>query len=157
MTQPLAMSVSRLQQTAHILSRAERCLTRLIVDAFGDVSVEQWRALVLLGDGAGHPMSEIAQFAMLPAASVTRLIDRMVNDSLVHRMADPADRRRVLVHIAPRGERLRRQLAARLEDIQGAVLAEDADHLVVLLTKFVDRIEQADGGRGNGRRPQRSP
>lgn len=89
-------------------------------------------------------MSEIAQFAMLPAPSLTRLIDRMVSDNLVHRTADPGDRRRVLVHIAPRGERLRRQLAERIEGIQGAILGgnvDDVEQLVALLTQFVNRVE----------------
>ena len=56
-------------------------------------------------------MSEIAEFALVPAPSLTRLVDRMATDGLVHRTVDARDRRRVLVHLTPR--RAARCIAAR--------------------------------------------
>ncbi len=56
-------------------------------------------------------MSEIAEFALMPAPSLTRLIDRMVTDGLVYRTVDARDRRRVLVHLTARGRDLQRRSA----------------------------------------------
>ena len=86
--------------------------------------MEQWRALVLLADGAGHTMSEIAEFALLPSPSNTRLIDRMVADNLVYRKADMRDRRRVLVHVTARGRTLHRHLDRRVERDRETILVD---------------------------------
>jgi DNA-binding MarR family transcriptional regulator len=107
-------------------------------------TVERWRILVLLADGVSHSMSEIAEFALLPAPTLTRLIDLMVADNLAYRQADPQDRRRVLVHITPRGRALHKRLAERIEASQAAILAEadgdDVAQLAALLTDLRDRL-----------------
>ena len=109
-----------------------------------DCTVERWRILVLLADGVSHSMSEIAEFALLPAPTLTRLIDLMVADNLAYRLADPQDRRRVLVHITPRGRARHKRLAERIDASLAAILAEaDADdvaQLVALLTDLRDRL-----------------
>ena len=113
---------------AQALSRAERSVTgRLaaVLEREG-CSVEQWRILVLLADGDGHPMSEIAEFALVPAPSLTRMVDRMATDGLVHRTVDARDRRRVLVHLTRQGRELHRSAAALVEQ-QGHALAGDGD------------------------------
>ena len=74
------------------------------------MTVEDSRILLLLADGRGHTMTEVAEFALVPAPSVTRIVDRMVTHGLVHRTADRSDRRRVLVHLTPRGQALKRRL-----------------------------------------------
>jgi DNA-binding MarR family transcriptional regulator len=134
---------SVMQELAQLLSQAERGVTRQLARVLEEerCTVEQWRTLVLLMDGVSHPMSEIAEFALLPAASLTRLIDRMVADNLAYRKADPQDRRRVLVHISPRGRALQRRLAAHIEE---SILAEadpnDVAQLAALLTRLADRL-----------------
>src|SRR4051794_41760668 len=86
-------------------------------------TVEDWRILLLLADGRGHTMTEVAEFALVPAPSVTRIVDRMVTHGLVHRTADPSDRRRGLVHLTPRGQALKRRVGELLQREQHAPLA----------------------------------
>ena len=135
-----------MQRLAQLLSQAEYGVTRrlgLVLEE-ENCSVEQWRALVLLADGVSHSMSEVAEFALLPAPTLTRLIDRMVADNLAYRTADPHDRRRVLVHITPRGRKLQKRLAERIESSRAAILAEadpdDVAQLAALLTDLADRL-----------------
>jgi DNA-binding MarR family transcriptional regulator len=139
-------AASDMQRLAQLLSQAERGVTRQIgrvVEEEG-CTVEEWRALVLLADGVSHSMSEVAEFALLPAPTLTRLIDRMVADNLAYRTADPEDRRRVLVHITPRGRALQKRLAERIESSQAAILAEadpdDVAQLAALLADLADRL-----------------
>jgi DNA-binding MarR family transcriptional regulator len=130
---------------AQLLSRAEHALRRrvaTVLDLEG-CSVEQWRALTLLADGHSRTMSEIAEFALLPAPSLTRLVDRMVADNLVYRRADPADRRRVLVRITPRGAELYRQLLAQLSgDEVFADIGADVAQLADLLNAVIARLNE---------------
>ena len=134
-----------MQRLAQLLSQAERGVTRQLRRVLEDegCTVEQWRALVLLADGATHSMSELAEFALLPAPTLTRLIDKMVAENLAYRKADPGDGRRVLVHIGPRGRAVQERLAERIESKRDAILAEadvaQVAQLAALLTNLVDR------------------
>src|SRR3954468_16129523 len=78
--------VGALPDLALLVSRAERRLVERLAALLAQEggSVEQWRVLSAVADGAGHPMTEIAEYALMPAPSLTKLVDRMVADTLVH-------------------------------------------------------------------------
>ena len=86
-------------------------------------------------------MSELAEFTQLPPASLTRLIDGMVADNLVHRTPDPRDRRGVLVHLTERGLTLQARLS---EQIAADGLLGDTDE------------QEAGGAAGRAHRARRS-
>ena len=69
----------------------------------------------------------------MPAPSLTRLVDRLVEDALLYRADDPGDRRRVLVHVSTRGEQVHQRLA-------GFVAAADAEALAALPPDDVARL-----------------
>jgi DNA-binding MarR family transcriptional regulator len=138
--------VARFEQLALLLGEAERRVKRRLAQVLADhdCTVERWRTLALLDGSESHRMSELAEVAQLPPASLTRLIDGMVADNLVYRMGDSADRRGVLVHVAPRGSALYRRLSERIaaEDgvIFGDVSSNQVAHLVESLAGFVARL-----------------
>ena len=79
---------------------------------------------------------------MVPAPTLTKIVDRLVESALVHRRVDDSDRRRVLVLTSEHGAGLHRQLApvvARAEDDIAAELdAAEADQLKRLLSRLAD-------------------
>lgn len=87
-------------------------------------SVEEWRVLALLADGRGHTMSDVADYALMPAPSLTKLVDRMVSATLVYRRKDPGDGRRVLVYLSARGRTRHRAVSVLAEQAQEQVLGE---------------------------------
>lgn len=101
-------------------------------------------------------MSEIADFALVPSPTLTRIIDGMVADNLVYRRIDDLDRRRVLVFATRRGEVLYQQLqraVARYEEhLCGGV---DMRSLTELLTQLI-AITGLPGDGSAGRPPQDS-
>ena len=113
-----------------LLSDVERRITRRLAQvlAHEPCTVEGWRVLALLAGGGRHPMTELAEFTQLPPASLTRLIDGMVADNLVHRKADPRDRRRVIIHLTRRGQALQRRLSDRITAEQGAIFGDVHEH-----------------------------
>ncbi|MET7482198.1 MarR family winged helix-turn-helix transcriptional regulator [Streptomyces sp. NPDC005538] len=131
---------------AHLLAHAERRLGRRMaaVLAGEDCSVERWRVLSIIADGKGHPMTEIADQVLMPAPSLTKLVDRMVADNLVHRRPDRADRRRVLLHLTARGRTLHQSAAHRLLADQTRLLDAIDDHgdLVRLLARLTAVLDQ---------------
>ena len=70
-----------------LLSRAERRIsTRLAaVLAAEDSTLDEWRVLSLLARRGGQSMSAIATATLLPPPTLTKRIDGMVADGLVHR------------------------------------------------------------------------
>jgi DNA-binding MarR family transcriptional regulator len=104
--------------------------------------VERWSALNLLAHGESHRMSELAEFTQLPPASLTRLIDGLVADNLVHRKPDPRDRRGVLVHITERGLALKSALSERIvaEQMLGEVDEHEAAALLDALSSVLARL-----------------
>ncbi|TIC87853.1 MarR family transcriptional regulator [Nocardioides sp. GY 10113] len=80
-----------------------------VLDEHG-LTLEHWRILAVVDADPGLGMSEVATLAVVPAASLTRHMDRLVERALVVRRIDPADRRRAVVALSPLG----RDYAARL-------------------------------------------
>lgn len=98
---------------------AESALRRHLVaalDAAG-ISFEQWQVLAALLERPGLPMTELADAAVLPAATLTRHVDRLAQRALVIRRIDPHDRRRAVVALSAQGERI----AGELRTTEGAL------------------------------------
>lgn len=135
-----------LEPVVRLVTQAERALTRHVARALEleASTVDEWRALALLVDGRSHAMSELAEFAMVPAPSLTRLIDRMVSDNLVYRKVDPRDRRRVLVRVAPRGEALHRRVLERLAENDPLAALDDAQRaqLPAILNALIEGLRE---------------
>jgi DNA-binding MarR family transcriptional regulator len=131
------------QRVAHVIAHAERRITAALARVLeaGGATVGQWRILVRLADGESHAMSALADFALLAPPTLTRLIDRMVADNLLYRVADPGDRRRVLIRLTARGRSLHGRLAQRIHDERTAILgAAELAPLVELLGDGVERV-----------------
>jgi DNA-binding MarR family transcriptional regulator len=125
-----------------LLSDVERRITRRLahVLAHEGCTVERWRVLALLAGGGRHPMTELAEFTQLPPASLTRLIDGMVADNLVHRKTDPGDRRRVLVHLTRRGHAMQRRLSDRIAGERDAIFGDVDEHELASVLESLARV-----------------
>jgi DNA-binding MarR family transcriptional regulator len=89
-------------------------------------------------------MTEIAEFAMVQAPTLTKVVDRMVSANLVLRRVDDADRRRVLVFASDRGRQAVRQWTVLVkrehDDLVSAVGLEEINLLNALLVRVSGRL-----------------
>lgn len=128
---------------------AERRITRRVERILGgsDVSIDQWRVLRYLADGNGHPMSAVARYAMVPAPSLTKIVDRLVERGLVHRRIDEGDRRKVLIFISPRGEEVHAAVDATVRQEELSIIeqvgADDGARLLAFLGRMAERLDPA--------------
>ena len=148
---------SRPQDLLQLLTRAERLSARRlqqVLDEF-DCSLEAWRVLALLSDGQGHHMTAIADCAFLPPPSLTKLTDQLVDQNLVFRRHDPADRRRILAQLTPRGvqywQRIDRRVRADWAELTSSLTQDDSEQLRDLLTRFTEGFAGPPGAVTTGR------
>ncbi|MEV7347157.1 MarR family transcriptional regulator [Streptomyces sp. NPDC093544] len=133
------------QDLAHLLTRAERLAARRLQSVLDEdgCSLDAWRVLALLSDGQGHHMTSIAETAFLPPPTLTKLVDHLVDQNLVHRRVDPLDRRRILAYLTPRGQTYWRRLDREVR-AQWPVLSDGDDELLrALLGRLVDTLDEA--------------
>ena len=87
--------------------------------------------------GAGMTMTELSRFLMVSNGNVTGIIDRLVAEGLVVRLAHAGDRRATFVRLTPKGAQQFQAMAKAHEAWVGELLAEvgreDTDTLVGLL------------------------
>lgn len=138
---PPAPPQSHLMQ---LLTRAQRLLARRLETtlAADGCSLEAWRVITLLAEGAGHPMTELAEQAVLPPATLTKLVDQLVEDNLVYRRVDELDRRRIRAYLSPRGRRFHQRVSQRVEASLAALAtgSGDREELEQLLAHLIDSL-----------------
>ncbi|MEZ5203529.1 MAG: MarR family transcriptional regulator [Acidimicrobiales bacterium] len=97
----------QLVAAAMAVSRALVAVTaRTITAGAQEVTLAQYRALVVLTEHQPRTMAEIAGVLGLSPSSCTRLVERIERKGLVRRSPSPESRRRVDLHLEPAGELL---------------------------------------------------
>ncbi|UWS80565.1 MarR family transcriptional regulator [Phaeobacter sp. G2] len=106
-----------------------------------NVQVEAWRVMEILEAGAKLTMGDLAEAVLMNPPTLTKLVDRMVSDGIVHRQMASVDQRQVNLVLTDLGrkrvEQIREQ--ARLEDdaIFNKIGSEKADLLRKILGELV--------------------
>lgn len=138
---------------ALLTRQAEQRISRRIETALtpGQLSIDQWRVLHVLSDGAGHAMSGIAAVLMVPGPTLTKIVDRLVDAALVYRLVDDGDRRRVLAFLSDRGRELHQRLVPGVTRIEQEIL----DELGAGGSQFVALLHQVVAGEGDAVTPAR--
>ena len=103
--------------------------------------------LAVLAAGGGHIMSELAQLAVVPPATATRIVDHLVTNGLVYRRADPSDRRRVVVHLSARGARTIEPALAAEAQVERAVADALGPRAYVGFVSALDAVSAPAGAR----------
>lgn len=104
--------------------------------------VEFWRVLEVLADEQGRSMSDLAQATGMQMPAMSKLVDRMTDAALIQRSADPADQRRVILHISDFG--LQKVLALgddvreHRDRIERAFSTDQEARLRTLLREFIE-------------------
>jgi DNA-binding MarR family transcriptional regulator len=128
---------------------------RSLAECDEDVTLPQYRMLVVLATRGPQPSATLAGALGVSAPTATRMCDRLVRKRLVQRRASRADRRQVVLRLTPTGDELvqtvtkrrRKEMAALLKDVPSDRLAS----LVEAFRLFADaagELPQADWAAG---------
>ncbi|MEW5809651.1 MAG: MarR family transcriptional regulator [Actinomycetota bacterium] len=103
-------------------------------------SLEGWRVLGALRSGDGFTMTDIATAMGIPAPSLTRIVDKLVDGGFVLRRVDATDRRRVLIHLSVRGKTKARRLARQEATVKAMLVEEFGEDTAVHLIRTLARV-----------------
>jgi DNA-binding MarR family transcriptional regulator len=101
---------------------------RSLADLDPDVTLPQYRALVVLASRGPQRVVDIATELRVNPSTGTRMCDRLVRKGLLRRGRTAADRRAVRLTLTAAGRRLVEQVTARRRDELTRVVAGTAEH-----------------------------
>lgn len=107
-----------------------------------DVTLPQYRALVVIAGQDGVTVRQLAQRLDIHPSTATRLCDRLVRKGLIRRAERDADRREIEIVLAAKGRRLVDRVTERRRDALAAIAqqmsADQLRHAVVGLRAFAE-------------------
>lgn len=113
------------------------------------ISRAQWGVLVRLERTEGLKQSELAEILDLQPISLTRLLDRLAENGLIERRADPNDRRANRLYLMPAARPLLEQLsklgAGMMDIVLDGLDGKANEQLLRDLTAIKDNLRAAIG------------
>jgi DNA-binding MarR family transcriptional regulator len=127
-----------------VANRVSQSIGRLFEARFG-IQIPEWRILMVLYAYGSLVFNEVVARTSMDKARVSRAHRRLADVGLIHTLPDPADGRRLILSLTPRGARTCEAIlpeAARTEAWLFEVLTP-AEHrqLDVILDKLMSRSE----------------
>ena len=105
------------------------------------ISRAQWAVLIRIERTEGLKQWELAEMLDLQPISLTRLLDRLADNGLIERRADPNDRRANRLYLKPAAKPLLEQLAALGTDMMGTVLKGLDESTIERMLKELGRVK----------------
>ena len=104
------------------------------------IQIEAWRVMECLDAGEKLTMGELAKQALLNPPALSKLVDRMVSDGLVHRQISTADQRQINLLLTSLGRTRMLQIRQDVEDEDRALTdqfnTQDGALLIQLLSQI---------------------
>lgn len=102
------------------------------------IQIEAWRVMECLDTDGKITMGELAKRALLNPPALSKLVDRMVSDGLVHRQISVTDQRQINLLLTPLGRMRMLQLREDVEDEDRSLISQlagsDGETLIKLLS-----------------------
>ncbi|USG62541.1 MarR family transcriptional regulator [Sneathiella marina] len=106
------------------------------------VQVEHWRILDVLSDEKGRSMGDLAGIVLMNHPALTKMLDKMVANGLIHRSLDQNDQRKVLVFITNSGLELHQRLNTHAVEFHSQfnsnIGSDKVERLKRLLNEIID-------------------
>ncbi len=108
----------RLSLLSNTISQA---IAREYEARFG-LSVTEWRVLAVLGRYAGSSAGEVAERTAMDKVAVSRAVARLLANERIRRGVHSGDRRRSVLALTPKGQRIYDQIAPRALEYERELL-----------------------------------
>ncbi|GGV82442.1 MarR family winged helix-turn-helix transcriptional regulator [Streptomyces massasporeus] len=132
------------RRASRLLSQLTVRSDRLITEGLARADARKWHYAVLASLQEFSPASqaELSRRSGIYRSDMVGVLNELAERDLVERTPDPADRRRNVITISPRGHRHLDRLDVLLDDLHDTLLAPldpaERDQFVQLLTRLLD-------------------
>ncbi len=140
MTSNLPTYLPSIGRMLHFVGSAATLLSDRRLHTLG-LTTKQWVALTALWREPRMSETALASYCQTSPSAMNRLVDRMSENELVRRGADPEDRRRVIVELAEEGERLS-SLVEFYHEINAVLLEGFSQEEEKAFVSFLERAEK---------------
>ena len=129
-----------------LTNRISQDIARLYADRFA-LGVTEWRVIAVLGRYPGLSANELAERTAMDKVAVSRALARLARDGRVKRSTHGGDRRRSVLTLSVKGQRIYDQITPLALQLECDLLAgiDDADRAA--LARILDRLDVAEKQR----------
>jgi DNA-binding MarR family transcriptional regulator len=137
------------RRASRLLSQLTMRSDRLVAEGLARADARKWHYAVLASLQEYGPCSqaELSRRSGIYRSDMVGVLNELAERDLVERAPDPADGRRNVITISPRGRRHLRRLDNVLDDLHDELLAPlspaERDQFVQLLTRLLDHHAQS--------------
>jgi DNA-binding MarR family transcriptional regulator len=130
-----------------LLTVTQRRVARGVATALAEdgATLDTYRLLRSLAGSGGRSMGQLVAALHLPAPTLTRLVDGAVDAALAYRLPDPADGRKVVVHLSDIGRARLTRLEALVRAHESALATSLGRDRVSALVRALTDLADAEG------------
>ena len=99
-----------------------RSLAKIYSDRY-DLTLHEWRIIAVLGGDPQLSANEVGHRSAMDKVQVSRAVNRLLRNDLIHRATDPRDRRRSSLKLTAKGERIYREIIPIALDHESTILS----------------------------------
>ncbi len=114
-------------------------MTRELANAGHDLTFSQFIAIKKLAAGTAS-VTDLARAADLNPGAMTRLLDKLEARGLLQRVADPADRRALHIHLTDAGSAMWRDIDQCGQRVRERALRDMDDATRAQLTRLIEQV-----------------
>jgi len=111
------------------------------------VKVHVWRVLACVVDQPGLMLTSLSKLVLYEQSRLTKIIDQMVVDGLVTRKSVAGDRRKMAIHITPKGRDVVTPLLGIAKAHEKKVLGILTESEQAVLKRVLNKLRET-GGQG---------
>lgn len=104
------------------------------------IKVHVWRVLACVVDQPGLMLTSLAKLVLYEQSRLTKIIDQMVTDGLVHKQPVTGDRRKMAIFITPKGQALVQPLIALAKAHESQALENLTDSERAMLKRVLNKL-----------------
>jgi DNA-binding MarR family transcriptional regulator len=105
-----------------------------------DLSITEWRVLAILGRYPGISANEVAERAAMDKVAVSRAVASLLKSARLKRAIDGSDRRRSMLSLSAKGQKVYDQVAPLAKRHEERLLAHLSAEECLWLDRIIDKL-----------------
>jgi DNA-binding MarR family transcriptional regulator len=105
-----------------------------------EITIDQWLVMKALLENPGIRQQQLAELVFKDNASITRIIEILVQSEYLHREVNAADRRMTNLTVTPKGNKILQELQPLIRENRRKALSHIDERMIAQAKKMLDQI-----------------